>query len=410
MEKIERVENLLRFMLSPGIGSLGMSRLLRMFGNSDAILGASEEQLGRAGLRPAQLEAVRRARALDPRPELDLAAENGVDLLPYDDPAYPEPLLNIPDPPFLLYVKGKILPTDQQALGIVGSRICSNYGREQCARFAAGLARIGYCVISGMARGIDTCAHRGALAAGGRTIAFVGCGLNHVYPPENRDLQAEIAAHGAVISEFPMATEPAAANFPRRNRLIAGFSLGVLVVEASEKSGSLITARQALDMGREVFAIPGRIDHEECAGCHRLIREGAALVRSLDDILEELPVMEVNTETAPAGKKGKKTENALFPDEDTARAEENGKTPEENAPKTGARAEKKTPSRAKPRVAVTPEQQRILDAMAADEKVHIDELAVALETTASVLLAKLLTLELRGLVKKLPGQYFALRR
>ena len=394
MQKIERVENLVRFVLSPGIGSIGMNLLLRHFGDSDAILGASEERLRETGLRPAQVAAVLRAGKIDPRPELDAAAEKGIDLLPYDDPGYPAALLNIADPPFLLYIKGTLTVGDQQSLGIVGARVCSNYGREQCARLSAGLARVGYSIVSGMARGIDTCAHNGALAAGGRTIAFVGCGLNHVYPPENRDLMAEIAAHGAVISEFPLSTVPAAQNFPRRNRLIAGFSLGILVVEASEKSGSLITARQALDMGREVFAIPGRIDQDTSGGCHALIREGAVLVRNMDDILSELPVMRV--ETAPA-------EKDLPPAAPAGPAQRE----QDNAPAAVAPA----PAPAvKTAVAVTPEQQRVLDALAAESEVHIDELAAALNTSASSLLATLLSLELRGMIRQSPGKYFSLRR
>lgn len=394
MQKIERVENLMRFVLSPGIGSIGMARLLRHFGDSDAILGASEERLREVDLRPAQVAAVLRAGKIDPRPELDAVAAKGIDLLPYDDPAYPAALLNIADPPFLLYVKGALETGDQQSLGIVGARVCSNYGREQCARLSAGLARVGYCIVSGMARGIDTCAHNGALAAGGRTVAFVGCGLNHVYPPENRDLMAEIAAHGAVISEFPLDAVPAAQNFPRRNRLIAGFALGVLVVEASEKSGSLITARQALDMGREVFAVPGRIDQDTSSGCHALIREGAVLVRNMDDILSELPVMQVGKEVA-----------AEKP------------TPEESPSVPGAGAKKERGVAAvngapmvKTAVAVTPEQQRVLDALAADSEVHVDALAASLDVPANALLATLLSLELRGLIRQSPGKYFSLRR
>ena len=410
MRKIERVENLVRFVLAQGIGCAGVNRLLRHFGDSDRVLGASEAELRAAGMRPAQITAVLQARTLDPRPEIDAVAEAGIDFLAYDDPEYPAGLLNISDPPPLLYVKGKIRETDQQALGVVGARVCSNYGREQCARFAAGLARVGYCVVSGLARGIDTCAHNGALAAGGRTVAFVGCGLKHVYPPENRDLMAEIAAHGAVVSEFPFDTQPAAQNFPRRNRLIAGFSLGVLVVEASEKSGSLITARQALDMGREVFAIPGRIDHEECAGCHALIREGAVLVRKLDDILEELPVIRVENQTSETND----AQGNLFAD---AVAETDGhasRGEDSSVPPGGKKSARKksgtTTAAVKTAVAVSPEQQRILDALAADESVHIDDLAVTLETTAGTLLAGLLKLELRGLVRQLPGKFFALRR
>jgi DNA processing protein len=424
MQKIERIENLMRLMLAPGIGALGVTHLLRHFGSSDAILGAPYERLAQVpGLRAPQIAAVLQARTIDPRPELAAAHAVNIKLLAYDDPDYPPALLNIADPPFLLYVKGKILPRDEQALGIVGTRHASQYGREMGERFAADLARVGFTVVSGLARGIDTCAHRGALAVGGRTIAFVGCGFKHFYPPENRDLLAEIAQHGAVISEFPLNVAPKAENFPRRNRLIAGIALGVLVIEAAERSGSLITARQALDMGREVFAVPGRVDHEESFGCHTLIREGATLVRRLDDILEELPLF--TPESAPAPETLPEIDaapNTAAPEEknpasatdsaefDAELALIENPAPEDSPAPNAAPTTATPPRAARPTVEVSPIEQRILTALADADEMQIDALAETLELGAGELLSKLLMLELRGLIKQLPGKYFCLKR
>ncbi|GHV22173.1 DNA polymerase [Planctomycetales bacterium] len=387
MKKLERVENLLRLALSSGIGATGVAKLLRQFGDSDAILGASETQLRKVeDLRPQQLKAVLAARDLDPRPELDAAARANVRLLPYDAAEYPAALLTLTDPPFLLYIKGKLLATDGQAVGIVGTRAATRYGREQADFFAAGLARLGYTVVSGLARGIDTAAHRGALAVGGRTAAFVGCGFNFHYPPENRDLAAEIAAHGAVLSEFTMNVAPDVRNFPRRNRLIAGMSLGTLVVEAPVKSGAMITARLATEMGREVFAIPGRIDSDECSGCHQLIRDGAVLTRRLDDILEELP--------PPV---------AVVAEPDA----ENRRAPEKSTSAPVAPIENETPPKASAglEITVSPAEKRLLDGLT-KEPMHLDELAENLAMPVSELAASLLMLELRGLVKQLPGKLF----
>jgi DNA processing protein len=199
-------------------------------------------------------------------------------------------LKTIPDPPLVLYVKGTLEPRDLNAVAIVGSRKCSFYGREQAERFAALLGGAGVTVISGGARGVDSAAHRGALShPDGRTIAVLGCGVNVVYPPENHSLFEQIASRGAIISEYPIDTPPLAENFPKRNRIVSGLSRGVLVVEADERSGALITARQAgVDQGRPVFALPGRVDNKLSFGPHQLIRDGAILVTKLEDILDDL--------------------------------------------------------------------------------------------------------------------------
>jgi DNA processing protein len=194
----------------------------------------------------------------------------------------------IPDPPPLLYLKGRLCAADDRAVAIVGSRSASEYGRRMARDLARGLASFGFTVVSGLARGVDGAAHASALQAGGRTVAVLGSGVERAYPPEHEELYRRISEHGAVLSEFPVGTRPMAFNFPARNRLISGLSLGVVVVEATEKSGSLITAALALEQGREVFAVPGQAGASRSRGAHRLIREGAKLVETVDDIVEEI--------------------------------------------------------------------------------------------------------------------------
>src|SRR5690606_27078295 len=222
--------------------------------------------------------------------ELEQARALGVTLLSLEDADYPPLLREIPNPPLVLYMKGDLQPRDLNAVAIVGSRKCSHYGREQAERFGSLLAGAGVTVISGGARGVDSAAHRGAIRhPDGRTIAVLGCGIDITYPPENQSLFEQIAARGAVISEYPIGTQPLAENFPRRNRIVSGMSRGVLVIEADTRSGALITARQAADdHNRPVMAIPGRVDNPLSAGPHALIRDGATLVTSLEDILDAL--------------------------------------------------------------------------------------------------------------------------
>lgn len=235
---------------------------------------------------------IRKASALDKGAllkELDLAGEMGVDIIDIFDRCYPENLKRIASPPVVLYVKGGIVEADCDAVALVGTRRPTHYGIEVCGRLARGLAEIGITVVSGLARGIDTAAHRGAMKArSGRTIAVLGSGLENIYPPENRGLGEGIAGRGAVISEFPMSAEPLRRHFPRRNRLISGLSLGVVVVEAAEESGSLITANFALDENKEVFAVPGRAGSRENAGAHALLKQGAKLVDNVEDIIGEI--------------------------------------------------------------------------------------------------------------------------
>jgi DNA processing protein len=214
----------------------------------------------------------------------------GARVVTFVDEEYPESLQNIPDPPAVLYVSGKFPDRLDCAVSIVGSRWASLYGLNIARRFAVELAELGIPIVSGLARGVDAAAHEGALRAGGDTVAVLGCGLDIVYPPENQDLYEEIRAKGCMISEFPFETKPSPWHFPRRNRIVSGLSLGVVVVEADIKSGALITAGFALEQGREVFAVPGRIDSNMSGGPHALIKQGAKAVLSIDDILEELPI------------------------------------------------------------------------------------------------------------------------
>jgi DNA processing protein len=220
--------------------------------------------------------------------EMHRIEEEGVTIVPFTDRSYPARLRMIPDPPPLLYVKGEFCPDDEKAVAIVGSRSASEYGCRVARDLSRGLASVGFTVVSGMARGIDGTAHETALDAGGRTIAVLGSGVDRAYPPEHGELYRRIMENGAVVSELPIGARPMAFNFPARNRLISGLSLGVVVVEATEKSGSLITASLALEQGREVFAVPGQAGASRSRGTHRLIRQGAKLVESVKDIVEEI--------------------------------------------------------------------------------------------------------------------------
>jgi DNA processing protein len=288
------VAHWLQLALTEGIGPILTSRLVAAAGSAEAACDANAHLLRSVeGIGPAKSqsisEALRRA-AEEVDAELERAKAAGVSLICLDDEAYPEILKLIPDPPPVLYVRGGLEPRDLNGFAIVGSRRCTHYGREQSERFASLLAQAGYTLVSGGARGVDSAVHRGALALpSGRTLAVLGCGVDVAYPPENRALFDQIATRGAVISEFPLSTAPLRENFPRRNRIISGLSRGVLVVEADVASGALITARQACDShNRPVFAIPGQITNPMSAGPHALIRDGAVLVTSLEDIIDNL--------------------------------------------------------------------------------------------------------------------------
>ncbi len=283
----------------PGIGGIRRKRLLERFGSPQAIFAAAFEDLATVeGVGTALARSIPTfADAPVAEETVDLCRRRGVDILVEGVAGYPRLLGHIDDPPGLLFVRGAFEPCDAIAVAIVGARHASAYGRRVARLLAGGLARAGCTIVSGLARGIDEAAHRGALDAGGRTIAVLGSGVLEIYPPEHADLALEVTRHGAVVSEAPPLTQPQAGAFPARNRIISGLCLGTIVVEAADRSGALITARLAGEQGREVFAVPGPIDSRMSRGCHKLIRDGAKLVECVDDVLEELgPLFEKATD------------------------------------------------------------------------------------------------------------------
>lgn len=282
--------DLLRLALVPGLGPRLTTALLNRFGSAAAVCRASAAELRGVPHIGAKLSEnfVSALAKSDLDAELRLLERHNVELLRLGDAEYPPRLGQIADAPHLLFVRGDIRPEDQKAIAIVGSRGMTTYGQRTTERLATGLARAGFTIISGLARGIDGVAHRAALDAGGRTIAVLAGGLSKIYPPEHKQLADDIVPLGALITETPMQMEPQAGMFPARNRLISGLSLGVIVVEANDRSGALITARHALEQNREVFAVPGLADSAASAGCLKLIRQGAKLIRDVDDVLEDL--------------------------------------------------------------------------------------------------------------------------
>lgn len=274
--------------LTRGLGGEGARRLLQEFGSPEAVFVASVGSL--KSIVKADI-AAEIAKGIDESalaPVLEWLKDEDNRIITLADAEYPQLLLNIPDPPLLFYVKGRLDLLNRPALAVVGSRNATPQGLHNAEAFARSLSESGLCVVSGLAHGIDAAAHRGALQGQGSSIAVVGTGLDRIYPAANRDLAHALAAGGTLVSEFPLGTPPLAANFPRRNRLISGMSLGCLVVEANMQSGSLITARLASEQGRDVFAIPGSIHAPQSKGCHALIKQGAKLVETAQDILEEL--------------------------------------------------------------------------------------------------------------------------
>lgn len=348
------------------VGAVNFRNMLTVFGSAEAVFGADAETLRRIQVvGPKTAEQIVSCKPGDASArEKKLAKKEGVEIITTLDEAYPKNLLASHPPPPVLYVAGDLIKEDAIAMAVVGTRNPSPYGKIMGENFSATLSKRGFCIVSGLARGIDTTAHQSALRAGGRTIAVVGTGLDLCYPPENRELVQKIKSHGAVVSQFPFGTEPDRQNFPVRNRIISGLALGVLVVEAGEKSGTMITAYGALDEGREVFAIPGRADSPKSVGCHKLIQRGAKLVVSPDDVVAEFPPEIQAVVRRPES------------------AEENN---------IGKNAE------------------AIVELLKGEER-HIDFLIGELKLPSSVLLGLLLELELKGFVRQLPGKYFAALR
>jgi DNA processing protein len=350
-----------------GIGPRLAAALLERFGSPSAVRAASADELLEIPYLGAKVAAALREAWQNPNidAECRLLEEHGVTLHHLGGDGYPPVLATIPTPPQLLYVKGAMHPRDEQAVAIVGSRSCTSYGRRIAERLGHDLARAGWTVISGMARGIDGCAHRGALQAGGRTIAVLAGGLSRIYPPEHTDLAGEVAVAGALVSESAMRMEPMATMFPARNRIISGLSRAVVIVEAADKSGALITARHAAEQGREVFAVPGPVDSPASAGSLQLLRQGAKLIRGADDVLEELQALPAlalaeagSRETAPSG-------------------------PPPNLDDT---------------------QRRIWDAL--EERRTVDELSRQMQLSLGELARHLMMLELKKVVRRLPGNWY----
>lgn len=281
----------LGFSLVPGIGPKRLLLLAQAFGDLSSAWQASESQLRAAGLDAETTASLLRMQTqLDLDGEMSCIERVGAHLLTPEDDAYPDLLRNLPDAPLTLYMRGTLVAHDELALAIVGTRKASGYGRDAAAYFSRQLAAQGVTIVSGLAHGIDAVAHRNAIEAGGRTIAVMGCGIDRIYPPDHSDLARQIVQNGALISEFPLGTKPEARNFPRRNRIISGISLGVLIVEAPEQSGAMITATLAAEQGKEVFAVPGSVFNAASVGTNRLIQDGAKLVITVDDILDELNI------------------------------------------------------------------------------------------------------------------------
>lgn len=381
----------LRWALVDGIGPILFKRLLMHFNTPEAALEAPIAELEKVhGVGTAKADAIARARdqvRLDE--EIDSAAEHDVRIICPLDPAYPPGLKEIPDAPIVLYVKGELRDTDTVAVAVVGTRRCSIYGSEQARRFGELLAGAGFTLISGLARGIDSFAHHGAADAGGRSIAILGSGLTEVYPPENRALAEKLLANGAWISELPMRAAVRRENFPSRNRIIAGMSLGTLVIEAPMRSGALITARLASDYNREVFAVPGRLQEPNAAGTNAIIRDGIAkLVTNLEDILHELG--ELGEKLLQAQDPSPRPA-AVQPDESKATASSprqmdlNELAPDESTAGNFNASERKV-------LGLVPY-----------EPVLQDVILRAAELPTGEVLAAVTRLELKGLIRRLPG-------
>jgi DNA processing protein len=351
--------------LTPGVGSIFIKRLLDRFKTPEAVFQAPMNELlqieGMGGKVAREIQKGPVEKAVER--ELSLLKEVGGKIVTLRDDAYPKRLKDIYDPPALLYVRGELQKEDELAISIVGSRKTSPYGRWITEKISQELARHGVTVVSGMARGIDSLAHWGALSGGGRTIAVLGCGVDVIYPSENRNLFTKIIDRGAILSEFPMGSPPEGGHFPKRNRIISGLSIGVVIVQASMESGSLITASCALEQGREVFAVPGQVGAEGSRGTNQLIKEGAKLVESSEDILEEiLPQWRREGEATPKGE---------GPERDLT------------------------------------EEERILYERLGETPLHIDELIRESQFDPGKVSSVLLNLELKGLVSQWPGKCFS---
>ena len=350
-----------------GVGGVLAKNLFTKFQNAENIFKASKKELSRTeGIGYKHIEAIKSFNDWgEVDEELHKIEKKHVRLITLNDPEFPISLLQTYNPPPLLYIRGEILPEDKNSIAIVGSRLANKYGREVTQSLSGELASMGVTIVSGLARGIDSLAQSEALKRGGRTIGVLGCGLDIYYPPENDKLYTAVSENGAVLSEFPLGTPPTAQNFPRRNRIISGLSLGVVVVQASEKSGSLISASFALDQNREVFAVPGNVNSKLSKGTNWLIKKGAKLVETVDDIISEVDAL-------------RNLQNSDLFEED--------------------RIQKISASLSK--------SQKEVFSVLTKEPLHIDEIIKLTGIESSSLLSTLLTLELNDYIIQLPGKHF----
>lgn len=362
-----------------GIGPRTANQLLNRFGSPAQVFAASRLSLQKEGLKPETIQELQDSSILDKaNAEIERLEKLGAEVITLDDEEYPELLREIHDPPIALYVRGNLKQAcERPCLAVVGSRRCSTYGVNVAESLSRDLAAHGLTIISGLARGIDAAAHRGALEANGLTVAVVGTGLETTYPKEHKKLEEQVIAHGAVVSEFPLGTPPLPQNFPYRNRILSGLCFGVLIIEASEHSGSLITARLAYEQGREVFAVPGNITSQTSFGPNFLIKDGAKLVQIWRDVVEELPreIKEVLLGIErPALTPNQTNVQPIFESIELSDAE-----------------------------------RKILDILSVDVPAHVDQLLISSEMTSSELMGALLGLEMKDRIRQLPGKSFLKR-
>ena len=357
--------------LTPGLGARMAGKLLRAMGSPEAIFIASLTELQSHRLPAAVAQVIHTRQSMSAAAkELSQAQAAGIRLLTWDEPQYPQRLREIYDPPPLLHVRGNIELLDRPLISIVGSRRPTRYGNQMAQRLARDLADRGLVIVSGLGRGIDCCAHKGALGSlTGATIGVLGCGIDVIYPKENKKIFAEMEKRGAIISEFAMGTFPGPQNFPMRSRIISGMSVGVVVVEGAQYSGSLITARLAMEFGREVYAVPGNATQPTSFGPNQLIKQGAKLVTSWEDVIEELPTP-IRAELLPV---------------DTASREERALLVEKD---------------------LAPAEGTLYQLLGVNESRDVEDLVELSGLTSSEVLAALFDLELKGVVRQLPGKQF----
>ena len=362
--------------LTPGLGPVKARKVVEHFGSPENVFSAALTSLEETGMQAVSAQAIVSGKSMElAREETAKAAGAGVSLLSVEDLGYPARLKEIYDPPLILYVRGDPEVLSKPGIAVVGTRHPTPYGSGMAERLACDLAAQGVVIISGMARGVDSASHRGAISAKGKTVAVFGTGVDVIYPKENSRLAEQILGlGGALISEFPVGTFPAPQNFPIRNRIISGMSLGVLVVEAAEYSGTRITARMAIEQDRDVFAVPGNVTSKNSWGPNTLIKQGAKLVATWEDVWEDLPTeVRLALNPAPSSESSDGTSASLFPDD-----------------------------------GLPPHEKRILSLLKADEATHIDEVIEKLESqmSSSEIFAALFELELSGKVRQKPGKNF----